>query len=182
MRTVPQPVPPRGTLASRASHQLAVAQATLRGPWTRATLHPLLLALGRPRGEHRGINREGGLSEILMLEAIFCIDPSPREICQEPGENSTGQWAPAMRAGMQVRGLGRRGAHLSGILQRAPRHQAWSQGTSTGPLWSQRPCYPRTHLFIRSNPWSESRAPKRFRRLLYGYSLKVIFLTAGRSL
>lgn len=40
----------------------------------------------------------------------------------------------------------------------------------------------RTHLFMRSKPWSESRAPKRLRRLLYGYSVKVIFLTAGRSL
>ena len=37
------------------------------------------------------------------------------------------------------------------------------------------------YLFMRSKPWSESRAPKRLRRLLYGYSVKVIFFTAGSS-
>lgn len=71
--------------ASPAPHQLAVAQASLWGSWARATLHPLLLTLGGPRGEHRGVDGEGGLSEILMLEAVLCTDSPPREVGQEPG-------------------------------------------------------------------------------------------------
>lgn len=77
-----------GTPISHAPHQLAVAQAALRRPWTRASLHPLLLTLGRPCGEHGWVDGEGSLSEILMLEAIFCVDPPPRVVCQKPKEKT----------------------------------------------------------------------------------------------
>lgn len=66
--------------ASPAPHQLAVPQASLWGPWACATLDPLLLTLGRPRGEHRGVDGERGLSEILMFEAVLCTDSPPREV------------------------------------------------------------------------------------------------------
>lgn len=81
-----------GTAISHASHQLAVAQAALRRPWTRASLHSLLLTLGRPRGEHGWVDGEGSLSEIFVLEAIFCVDPPARVVCQEPKEKGIGQW------------------------------------------------------------------------------------------
>lgn len=85
-----------GTPTSHAPHQLAVAQAALGGAWARASLHPLLLTLGGPRGKHGRVNGEGSLSEILVLQAVFCADPPPRVICQEPEENGTGQWGPAV--------------------------------------------------------------------------------------
>lgn len=67
--------------------QLAVAQAALGGPWTRASFHPLLLTLGGPCGEHGRVNGEGSLSEILVFQAVFCTDPPPGVVGQEPEEN-----------------------------------------------------------------------------------------------
>lgn len=66
-------------------YQLAVAQASLWRSRAGASLHPLLFALGRPRGEHGGVNGERGLAEIFVLEAVFCIDSPSREIRQKPG-------------------------------------------------------------------------------------------------
>lgn len=120
---LPFPPPP-----PRVPHQLAVAQATLRGSRASAPLHTLLLALGRPRGKHGGVNGERGLAEVLVLEPFLGVDPPPGEVGQEP-EGS----------GCRVR-----------------------EATGRAPL----PLPRQTHLFMRSKPWSESRAPKRLRRLL----------------
>ena len=66
-------------------YQLAVAQASLWRSRAGASLHPLLFALGWPRGEHGGVTGERGLTEIFVLEAVFCVDSPPREIRQKPG-------------------------------------------------------------------------------------------------
>lgn len=47
---------------------MTVGQASLWGTRTGAPLHPLLLALGRPGGEHGGVDGEGALSEVLVFE------------------------------------------------------------------------------------------------------------------
>lgn len=48
-----------------------------------ALLHTLLFPLGAPRGEHGGVYGKGGLAEILMLEAVLCVDPPSREAGQK---------------------------------------------------------------------------------------------------
>lgn len=73
---LPNPSPACSTRTSaRVPHQLAVAQAALWGPGAGPTLHALLLALGRPRGEHGGFDGQWGLPEVLMLERLIRRDP-----------------------------------------------------------------------------------------------------------
>lgn len=83
------PRPPAA--APPSAHQLAVAQASLGGSRAGASLHSLLLALGGPRGEHGGVDGEGCLAEILVLQAVLGTDPPPGEVGQEPGR--TGHWS-----------------------------------------------------------------------------------------
>lgn len=74
---------PGQALEQPHTHQLAVAQPSLGGPGAGAPLDPLLLALGGPGGEHGGVDGQGGLPEVLVLQPVLGRDPPRRVIRQE---------------------------------------------------------------------------------------------------
>lgn len=69
------------------TYQLAVAKASLGRAGASATFHPLLFAFRWPGGKHGGVNRKGGLSEVLVLQPIFGSNSSGWVICQKAEES-----------------------------------------------------------------------------------------------
>ena len=67
-----------------SAHQLTVAQASLRGSGAGASLHPLLLALGWPGGEHGRFNGKRRLTKVFMLQALVRQDSLARAVSEEP--------------------------------------------------------------------------------------------------
>lgn len=67
--------------------------ASLRSSWAGSSLHSLLLALGRPGGEHGGLDGEWRLPEILVFERLVGADPLGRAVRQksEMGGKQTGK-------------------------------------------------------------------------------------------
>lgn len=63
---------------------MTVSQTSLGRPGAAAHLHPLLLALGRPGGEHGRVNGQRRLAEILVLQALVGQDPLAGTVGQEP--------------------------------------------------------------------------------------------------
>lgn len=73
---------------SMSVYQLTEVLSSLRRPRTRSSLHPLLLALGRPGGEHGGLDGERRLPEILVFKCFISADPLGRAVRQEPETES----------------------------------------------------------------------------------------------
>lgn len=83
--------------------QLPVAQASLGGGVTGGCLaSPSPAGSWRATWGHRGVDAEGRLAEILVLQAVLRADPPPREVGQEPGR--TRHWS--------RRGAGGAGEHF----------------------------------------------------------------------
>ncbi len=72
-------------LLKECLYQLAEVLSSLRRARARSSLHPLLLALGRPGGEHGGLDGERGLPEVLVFKCFVSADPLGRAVRQESG-------------------------------------------------------------------------------------------------
>lgn len=70
----------------RRTHQLTVSQPSFGGARAGAPLHPLLLALGWPGGEHGRVDGQRRLPEVLVLEALVRQDPLTGAVSEESGK------------------------------------------------------------------------------------------------
>lgn len=70
-------------LNKKLLYQLAEVLSSLGRSRAGSSLHPLLFALGRPGGEHGGLDGERRLPEILVFKCLISADALGRAVRQK---------------------------------------------------------------------------------------------------